>query len=171
MSAHRYLMPKKKFLKLSQYVGAANKLTEKFSIVPLSSLISNHEVLAAAAVNFVGWEKVESMLPPCLQGRSNNDVILLVADELDCMSKRRINRIIQGEIVPSDSSSSETSGDDSESYDQDFAKSSLRTENMTSMPTNLEDNKKEVGREYFSDTELFEGVGAELDNLPDVNKP
>uniref|UniRef100_A0A0K0D6Q3 Transcriptional regulator n=1 Tax=Angiostrongylus cantonensis TaxID=6313 RepID=A0A0K0D6Q3_ANGCA len=34
-------------------------------------MISNHETLAAAAVRFVGWKNVESMLPPCLQVDDN----------------------------------------------------------------------------------------------------
>ncbi|KAK6735867.1 hypothetical protein RB195_018866 [Necator americanus] len=63
---------------------------------PLSSLASDHEALVTAAVNFVGWNGVVPMLPPCLQGRSRNDVILLVSDELDGMSEKRIFRILQG---------------------------------------------------------------------------
>uniref|UniRef100_A0A7I4Y2M9 Uncharacterized protein n=1 Tax=Haemonchus contortus TaxID=6289 RepID=A0A7I4Y2M9_HAECO len=80
--------------------------------VPLSSLISDHEKLTSTAVHFVGWKTVESMLPPCLQGRSRDDVIQLVSDELDGMSRRRISCILEGNAVPSSSSSEVSEGND-----------------------------------------------------------
>ncbi|KAK6027399.1 hypothetical protein OSTOST_06568 [Ostertagia ostertagi] len=66
------------------------------AFAPLSSLISDHEKLASAAVSFVGWKTVESMLPPCLQGRSRDDIVQLVSDELDGMSRKRICCILEG---------------------------------------------------------------------------
>ncbi|KAK5972005.1 hypothetical protein GCK32_006362 [Trichostrongylus colubriformis] len=78
---------------------------------PLSSLISDHEKLASAAVNFVGWKTVESMLPPCLQGRLHSDVVQFLSDELDGMSRRRISCILEGDSAVS-SSSSEVSEED-----------------------------------------------------------
>ncbi|KAJ1358863.1 hypothetical protein KIN20_017408 [Parelaphostrongylus tenuis] len=191
---------------------------------PLSSLITNHEALAAAAVGFVGWENVKSMLPPCLQailetakklcigicteknivkmdrksvrdgsikcqnedmyGRSKDDVILLVADEVDCMSRRRISRILEGETALSDSSSSEESGDESgsyvnlerqqhnllESYEQVPLESSGSPVHHSSRSSHSEvdDNKGE--REYCSDIELVEGLDEEVDSLPDVSR-
>ncbi|CAJ0606495.1 unnamed protein product [Cylicocyclus nassatus] len=151
---------------------------------PLSSLISDHEKLASTAVAFVGWHDVMSMLPPCLQGRSREDVILLVSDELDGMSKRRVLQILQGEdgLASSSSSTSESEDDKSEMYAesaQSSAESEVHSDRSSALcekadvstPPFSRSEASESGseRESFSDVELIEGLDADSSNLPDVN--
>ncbi|KHJ90140.1 hypothetical protein OESDEN_10021 [Oesophagostomum dentatum] len=188
---------------------------------PLSDLVSDHEKLAATAVAFVGWSDVATMLPPCLQachsfgcldysssfiiaqfvqcilieqkGRSREDVELLVSDELDGLSRRRILRMLQGVDVTSfvgedgltSSSSSELSEDeengDAESVQTSnhnraqSSRSSMHSEeeptmqSRSSSQSNVNANNSGTEGESFSDIELIEGLDVDASNLPDVS--
>uniref|UniRef100_A0A1I7XUP0 PDE4_UCR domain-containing protein n=1 Tax=Heterorhabditis bacteriophora TaxID=37862 RepID=A0A1I7XUP0_HETBA len=59
-------------------------------VMPLSSLISDPSALAATAISCMDWRMVEGMLPPCIKGKSSNEIIRLVTEELEGMSKKRI---------------------------------------------------------------------------------
>ncbi|VDL82470.1 unnamed protein product [Nippostrongylus brasiliensis] len=155
----------------------------------LSSLATDHETLASAAVSFVGWRGVEKMLPPCLQGRSREDVIQLVSDELDGMSKKRISHILNGENVPSSSSSSDESDEDDgsvgspdhpESHAGDAEKSAsssetgqqasdIDTDDSSESSSDDEVRDSESEEQTYSDVELIEGLDADSSILPDVN--
>ncbi|XGW12934.1 hypothetical protein V3C99_013520 [Haemonchus contortus] len=148
--------------------------------VPLSSLISDHEKLTSTAVHFVGWKTVESMLPPCLQGRSRDDVIQLVSDELDGMSRRRISCILKGNAVPSSSSSEVSEGNDqsdnnSEEHERDSdgvsdTSSDVPMRNTSPSISNTEVHTTESEQEQeYSDIELVEGLDEDATNLPDVD--
>ncbi|PIO73172.1 hypothetical protein TELCIR_04869, partial [Teladorsagia circumcincta] len=121
------------------------------AFAPLSSLITDHEKLASAAVSFVGWKTVETMLPPCLQGRSRDDIVQLVSDELDGMSRKRICCILEGNNAVSSSSSSEVSVEDEQSSHS------------------AEEQERDLDeQEQYSDIELIEGLDADASSLPDV---
>ncbi|KAL6735289.1 hypothetical protein Aduo_005745 [Ancylostoma duodenale] len=169
---------------------------------PLSSMMSDHEKLASTAVTFVGWSDVVRMLPPYLQkhilvvicisstvkirtmrafGRSRDDVILLVSDELDGMSKKRILRVLQGEDALSSSSSSEVSEEDedagserlpnqSSESDERSAEASAHSDSESSSTSERSEvDGSESERASFSDIELIEGLDVDSNNLPDVS--
>ncbi|RCN37195.1 hypothetical protein ANCCAN_16896 [Ancylostoma caninum] len=100
------------------------------------------------------------------QGRSRDDVILLVSDELDGMSKKRILRVLQGEDALSSSSSSEVSEEDEERS----VEASMHSDSeSTSSSGRSEVDGSESERASFSDIELIEGLDVDSNNLPDVS--
>ncbi|VDP08462.1 unnamed protein product [Heligmosomoides polygyrus] len=66
-------------------------------------MISDHETLASAAVSFVLPLLYPLLFYLCIfrksSGRSREDIIQLVSDELDGMSKRRISRVLEGASI------------------------------------------------------------------------
>ncbi|PIO71547.1 hypothetical protein TELCIR_06550 [Teladorsagia circumcincta] len=144
---------------------------------PLSSLISDHEKLASAAVSFVGWKTVETMLPPCLQGRSRDDIVQLVSDELDGMSRKRICCILEGKNAVSSSSSSEVSVEDEQTpHSAEEQERHLDGASDTSSDDHAGNTSSYVSevrpsdseQEQYSDIELIEGLDADASSLPDV---
>lgn len=130
---------------------------------------------------------MESMLPPCLQGRSREDIIQLVSDELDGMSKRRISRVLEGESVSTSSSSSEVSEDDQENrYNEEDGENGSEGIERSSTYLNCGSDSEqghsfcslhesevppsESEADSYSDVELIEGLDTDSNNLPDVNE-
>ncbi|KHJ79838.1 hypothetical protein OESDEN_20502 [Oesophagostomum dentatum] len=124
-------------------------------------------------------------------GRSRENVELLVSDELDGLSRRRILRMLQGVDVTSfvgedgltSSSSSELSEDEEnggaesvQTSNHNRAQSSRSSMHSEEEPTmrsrsSSQSNANNSGTEgeSFSDIELIEGLDVDASNLPDVS--
>ncbi|EYC29328.1 hypothetical protein Y032_0006g2918 [Ancylostoma ceylanicum] len=128
-----------------------------------------------------GLAHVSGYLTYADKGRSRDDVVLLVSDELDGMSKKRILRVLQGEDDLSSSSSSEVSEEDedvgserlsnqsSHSGDRSTEASAHSDGESTSSSERSDVDGSESERASFSDIELIEGLDVDSNNLPDVS--
>ncbi|CAD6197699.1 unnamed protein product [Caenorhabditis auriculariae] len=140
------------------------------ALVSLSHFIDEPQKLGEQCIFSLSWEVIEAMMPTFLKAKSKEEVLQCVVSELEGMSRKRIQCVIDGTEPGSSSSESETEPEQNVQLENGFSQTqspticskvgesqvSTASANTSAADSGEIDSTKEasVCSETFSDVEL-----------------